>query len=379
MNNLNNDHNVYILGAGFSADRGLPVISNFMNLMRDAREWLLRKERVREADAIAEVLRFRLRATSAAYRVKIDLENIEELFSLASAIDMQLSKNIQLAIAATIDYCLNSKFPPLAHFKFDKAIKELIENNSKWEIDQNGEYSNAPLYEFYVSALIGALGELHNGVGRNTFVTFNYDCLVEEALSSLNVPYSYGFKPQAVISDKSEVKLSLDWKSDLKVLKLHGSVNWAFSDDTSGKLTIYGSYLDVIENNLTPELIAPTWKKTFDGNLNQIWHESINELSIATRIIVIGFSMPLTDMHFKYLLAAGLENNISLREIVFVNPNCDELASRCEEVFGEIMFRTGKVKFINARIGQFVKQGSNMDTIGDFGRWISAHIQHVMT
>ena len=33
--------------------------------------------------------------------------------------------------------------------------------------------------------------------------------------------------------------------------------------------------------------------------------------------------MPPTDLHFKYLLAAGLRNNISLREIAFVNPDFD--------------------------------------------------------
>ena len=32
-----NDHNVYILGAGFSAQAGLPLITDFMNRMRDAR------------------------------------------------------------------------------------------------------------------------------------------------------------------------------------------------------------------------------------------------------------------------------------------------------------------------------------------------------
>ena len=30
------DHNVYIFGAGFAAEAGLPVIKDFMNRMRDA-------------------------------------------------------------------------------------------------------------------------------------------------------------------------------------------------------------------------------------------------------------------------------------------------------------------------------------------------------
>jgi hypothetical protein len=38
--------------------------------------------------------------------------------------------------------------------------------------------------------------------------------------------------------------------------------------------------------------------------------------------------MPHTDEHFKYLLAAGLKENISLRRIFFVNPEADKLKRR---------------------------------------------------
>jgi hypothetical protein len=32
--------NVYLLGAGFSADAGLPTIADFLNQMRDSTDWL---------------------------------------------------------------------------------------------------------------------------------------------------------------------------------------------------------------------------------------------------------------------------------------------------------------------------------------------------
>jgi hypothetical protein len=81
---LANDHNVYILGAGFSAEGGLPVVSGFLQRMRDSHPWLVSKGRTKEAEAVQRLLEFRLEATSASYWTKIDLENIEELFSLAS-------------------------------------------------------------------------------------------------------------------------------------------------------------------------------------------------------------------------------------------------------------------------------------------------------
>ena len=60
-----NDHNVYILGAGFSAAAGLPLIKDFMNRMRDAATWLgPQADREREFAAIDRVLRFRLEVGS---------------------------------------------------------------------------------------------------------------------------------------------------------------------------------------------------------------------------------------------------------------------------------------------------------------------------
>jgi len=47
----------------------------------------------------------------------------------------------------------------------------------------------------------------------------------------------------------------------------------------------------------------------------------VQALKEATRIIIIGFSIPPTDIHFKYLMAAGLQENISLRQIFCINTN----------------------------------------------------------
>lgn len=35
-----NDHNVYVLGAGFSKDAGLPLVAEFFNRTRDSVQWL---------------------------------------------------------------------------------------------------------------------------------------------------------------------------------------------------------------------------------------------------------------------------------------------------------------------------------------------------
>jgi len=47
-------------------------------------------------------------------------------------------------------------------------------------------------------------------------------------------------------------------------------------------------------------------------------------LRTATNVIILGYSVPTTDLHFRYLLAAGLQDNISLRKVLFVNPGLQD-------------------------------------------------------
>lgn len=192
----NVNHNVYILGAGFSADAGLPLVNNFLERMADAVEWLYGNKRDHEAESVRSVFDFRLRAAGAAYRAEVNIDNIEELFSLASAGEGESrADEVISAIAATLDFAeLTTKRPTC------------------------------------------------------------------------------------------EVQLK--------------------------------------------ETIPPTWRKIFAEQLVHIWEGAVDALNKATRIIVIGFSMPPTDTHFKYLIAAGLQRNISLRKFLFVNPGLDTQIKR---------------------------------------------------
>ena len=73
------DHNVYILGAGFSADAGIPVPDGFLFQMIAGLSWLSEQGRDCETQAIRDVLEFREKAASAGLRVKLNLDNIEDL------------------------------------------------------------------------------------------------------------------------------------------------------------------------------------------------------------------------------------------------------------------------------------------------------------
>ncbi len=180
--------------------------------------------------------------------------------------------------------------------------------------------------------------------GQNAFITFNYDTVLEDALDNLGLGFKYG------LGEGYDHHTSKPVGQAVPIFKLHGSVNWGI-DGSSLKgipdaLKIYPDSSTLLADKAQPVLVPPTWKKIFAGPLGGVWAAAIETLSTATRIVIIGFSMPPTDMHFKYLMAAGLQNNVSLRHIVFVNPGEDE--TRVTK-----LLRPSFVSFAKCRLSDF--------------------------
>lgn len=364
-----NDHNVYILGAGFAAEAGLPLIKDFMNRMRDAAAWLeMQGGREREQIAIGRVLEFRLRAAAASHRVPLNVENVEELFSLASASgDEELANAMPSAIAATLDYARQRAKPAEDWRRFQIGvlnqpdwkppsswatplpyIQEAMKNG-----DRKGKWYSCPPYDFYVGVMAGYFNK-GGPERRDTIITFNYDTIIEDTLRDLRVPFSYGLPADSIDFDETADRIkALYSEAGIELLKLHGSLNWwaLYPEELErfrrrvqmagvktladgghlteeqfnhllrggrrhGRLTVYGGY----GNGPTPFLVPPTWRKIFSGFYGSVWDASVTALRTATNVIILGYSVPATDQHFRYLLAAGLQDNISLRKVLFVNP-----------------------------------------------------------
>lgn len=371
---LQNDHNVFILGAGFSCEAGLPLMGNFLNRMRDAHPWLEAYGRRREADAVHRVLTFRLRASAATFWTKVHLENIEELFSLASAADDGLVQDIRLAMAATLDFCLRTGGKHVGKIGFEKGNPIPPGWNQSWlrPIKDRPNAFEVDLYTHHIARMLGWFRE-GRPVGRNTIITFNYDTLVETALAQLNIPFSYGLNPKTVCTDQFQI---VKPEVDLQVLKLHGSVNWAFSPGrVAGKkrLKIFQDYQSVRDLGYVPELIPPTWRKLFRSELATVWNCAVTSLQTATRIFVIGFSIPTTDTHFKYLLAAGLQRNISLRKLSIMSAEHEPILARARDFLRPEHFESNLVEARSFYFGQQMLQ-TGMDGGGLFDR---AGLQHL--
>lgn len=343
-----NDHNVYILGAGFSALRGVPVVRDFMSRMREAPEVLRSQGRDQEADAVGAVLRFRQEAMAAAYRVELDLDNIEQLFSLASARDAsgraRLSQDVRVAIAATIDLSQQSLLPQLG-----AAFAEQ-EQPMPWTClplrRSEGVYPGHTLamgspYALLIASLLGQPSPSK----RNTFISLNYDTVVEEAAAELGLSIDYGAagglpSPDGVV------------RRSLRLLKLHGSINWSKSRGRTG-IAVWPSYRALRDDGEQPLVIPPTWAKVGTSGIQRVWSSAMDELKTATRIIILGFSFPDTDQHLRYLIATGLEKNISLREVHYLDLRPEEVQRRAERLLGGQFHRSLRVSLGGQKNGVF--------------------------
>lgn len=341
---LRNDHTVYVLGAGYSVHRGLPLISNFLNSMRDAALWCESNGRDSEARAIHEVLKFRLDAAAAAYRVPIDLENIEELFSLSSASDPRILESVKLSICATLNYCIGINAP--SHLIFGAYDSDGSRYRNYSEGDGIG--GNGLKFDLYDALALDVLRCLDGE--RSTIITFNYDNLVEKSIQRLGGRFNYGLKADHEFEDGVSYS---DKGEGTAVLKLHGSVNWAYSGRSGRTFKVYKDYESVRSNGRVPHIVPPTWNKTIAERLAEVWFKAIEKMSTATQIVIIGFSIPATDLHFKYLLAAGMRSNFSLRKIIFVDPS-DGIRARVAGVISEREVEKGRVEFVKSTVEDLI-------------------------
>lgn len=364
-----NDNNVYILGAGFSAEAGLPVVSSFLARMRDAVDWLDKAGRATERDAIERVLDFRHESAAAGYRINIDLDNIEHLFSLADAKPGTASSNdIRLAIAATIEFAAQTGHAPIGRMRVSESNgwpcheAWLKTAQRRLDLDSTGFRDvESSIFDYYAAVLSG-LSAAKREPEKNVVITLNYDVVLEDALRRLEVPISYELSGSVEFDPTANVDQS---RADaFQVLKLHGSVNWAVKPN--GSVIVCSNYERVRTLNLAPLLVPPTWQKIAAEALLPVWDSAVRAIAKATRIVLIGFSIPSADQHFKYLLSVGLKDNSSLRMIRIVDPRASELLAQYEAVFREDQFKYG---IVSTRVQQTVNFLYDRDELMALGRF----------
>lgn len=319
----NNDKNVYILGAGFSAEAGLPLMNDFLDKARNL--WKVKYPE------FAPVFEYQRNLLSASRTIAHNVDNIEELFGLIELnIDVEESEKTSQTRAALLDLICKTiiEYDATKHLDASNSIRIPITNVDKSSLIDNKLYSGMYLSEDshsykvdiyrYFSGLVTRLLEEHVEV-TDTVITFNYDTVLDKILKRFPISIDYVINRDRIPPTVKRIKL----------LKMHGSIGF-FHHETCKKIQIINDYEP--ESTLicpscseelsqsSPLIVPPTWNKSaYRDSVLQIWKECYEELKTARRIIVIGYSLPETDVFFKHLLTLALSQNDFLDKFIVVD------------------------------------------------------------
>lgn len=330
---------VYIFGAGASVHAGAPLLNNFLAVSQGLHQGTEHLTYIKSFEKLFSWITDLKRSTAS---VKINYSNLEEIFSLAS-----MTRELNTGEwEGLYEHLLNVIFETL-----DKTISfKLIESNQYHKI-----YGDAVTYRF-VEDFVGRNLSRRDLCRENTFerdsiITFNYDLLLDLAFHAKGVGADYC--------------LDTPQEEGYKLLKLHGSMNWAVHENCTTKSGIHvaslddllsqrsssggvqklGAYASMRKSScescskvgLTPVFVPPTWTKSPSlAGLSNVWAAAAEEIQGAEQIVVIGYSLPPTDTFFQYLLALGLRKNTRLNRVVIVNPDMSpDYGNRFKNIFSQ--------------------------------------------
>jgi hypothetical protein len=321
--------NVIILGAGASVDAGIPVLSNFVQVMWEtAIRKTVYKEPLSETDC--EIFRnaIKVRDELDHYhgRANFDDRNIEDILSILTFNLYEGKSNDRKRLNWII-----------------KAIERTIELYCKVKYDEKKnmiqEFGNHTYIEFW-DALLN-----HDDQDIPTIISFNYDLVLERALLQLlnNTAYkanqrysnnviSFDYYFKNIESIKYLIKhqdyslarsfnLTSGTRAEyfeterkdiqVKLLKLHGSINFTLENSKQKRAT------QAAEKSY---ILPPVFSKNNSRTIQPVWKEALISLRKAKNIVFIGYSLPQTDIYMQYFLKSSFGPNNSLNKIFVFDP-----------------------------------------------------------
>ncbi|MGE5574109.1 MAG: SIR2 family protein [Bacteroidota bacterium] len=312
---------VYVLGAGFSAPLGLPVMSNFLLLSKD-----LYFSKPAEYRYFADVFHQIAEMSSLKNYYRADLYNIEEILSI---LEMQsfvggdtLAEGFRRYISATIE----AYTPPMQPYPGPLP--------SNWHRHLFGSLKWAP-YGYFVADLCNLIvSKADHGSGKPlrhevnlqpaasySVVTLNYDRVLETVCEYLS-EHSFG---------STEVRFQRAGQSNAaglaRLVKLHGDL-----DPTT--------------------IVPPTWNKGTHAHVIPEWSTALRLLQEANYIRILGYSLPESDEYVRYLLKSA----------AIKAPHLKGIDVLCMDPTGQVRMRYDKFiefnyyRFVNARIEAFFDQ-----------------------
>ena len=326
---------VYFLGAGFSADAGGPIQNQII-------QFILDDKFIEKFQSNPEVIKAR----------KSFIKFIEKTLS----IDKKLWDNIALEdIFTPIDRALSTgksfknfgtneliKLREEFHLLMGSAIKFGVDN------ENNKDYINE--FAKYINTI--AQKRLENGWDEISVITTNWDILLDNSLEDLTRRYSIINEDKLAVVDYCCYISSLEKNDEyikpgllalgkggynIKYLKLHGSMNWLHCPNCQRMYVKFGEKT-ILQNKqhcrhcmenykfsenessieLRGNLLLPTFIKDLSNiQIQLIWQNAGIELSEASKVVFIGYSLPQADFEIRQLLSRCIPNHTEIEVVLY--------------------------------------------------------------
>ncbi len=192
---------------------------------------------------------------------------------------------------------------------------------------------HTPLADNIPQLYLDFADQLHE---NDVIITFNWDLLLEITLLKIGKSYTYNW----------------DRNGSIKISKLHGSVNWRIGKPNlktpfdilnweplhpeydREETEIYQSQHLISKDfwekdfpNITPFLVLPGYGKAYDVRFNTLtWYKPESIFSFTKDIYIIGLSLAADDFFIKSFFLANLPNIMSFsndkdRKIIIITPD----------------------------------------------------------
>lgn len=271
---------VYILGAGFSAPLGLPVVANFLSRSKD-----LYSDNPGRYGHFTAVFQEIGRMAQAKNYLNVDLFNIEQILSILDMEDYAVGTNHREQFTKYLADTIDALTPDLK--------PKLPTHLGNWEDYLFIAEDKGRAYCQWLAGLLGltirttsqtdAFDTAEPADAGTDFgvISLNYDMVLEKCLDAINRSY----EPVKTFAFRTKLE-----GEGLPLAKLHGSVEG---------LTI----------------VPPTWQKNASAAVRDAWKLAVHLLTEANEVRILGFSFPETDGYVKYLLSLGAMRAPHLKRI----------------------------------------------------------------
>ncbi|CAI0962280.1 Uncharacterised protein [Serratia plymuthica] len=328
---------VYILGAGFSMDAGAPSQAQ---IMKEALVILENKNNIVNEKAYERFQVFKDLLVNTMHFSEDQLCDVilEDIFT---PLDRCLSENMQYrgipvgdimkvredvfhVIGDTIKYAIEKNNNDKKYIN-DFARYLVKESKNRANVrDDNGSDSIDPVSVISTNWDIMLDNSIYDAISqdRDKFGVVDYCCYI----SSINES-DETVKPGLLAIGKKGY--------NVKLLKLHGSLNWLQCPRCMRLYTIFGkvnfdnesccrhctkNFGKEEKSILISNLIMPTFIKDLSNpQYKIIWQNAGIEISEADKLVFIGYSLPSADFELRQLLSRMSKRNAEIEVVTFSN------------------------------------------------------------